>query len=263
MADWNPAQYLAFANERGRPAIDLLSHVPQRVYNSIVDLGCGPGNSTELLRRAFPRARITGIDSSQAMIDRARLNGTAAVFEKADVTAWQPAEDVDLIFSNAMFQWVNERDAVLRRLFAALKPGAVLAIQMPDNLDEPSHRQMREVAARPHWQSQLANAAAARSPLASAQDFYKLFQPLAAKLDVWRTTYHHRLDGHQGIIDMLSSTGLRPFIDPLDPAQQKDFLAEYRQSLSAHYPAMADGAVLLAFPRLFIVASRGDSPAAI
>jgi trans-aconitate 2-methyltransferase len=263
MPDWNPSQYLAFASERERPSVDLIAHIAIEAPHTIVDLGCGPGNSTAMLRQKFKRANITGIDSSPAMIDRARTSGTAAVFEIADVTTWQPSQDVDLVFSNSLFQWIPDHPNVLFRVFRAMKKGATLAIQMPDNLAEPCHRMMRETAANGPWKKTLEQAASARSPLGAAATYYDLLKPLASRLEVWRTTYYHALNGLQGIVDMLSSTGLRPFIEPLDEASRQEFLAQYRDSLKPHYPLTVDGKVLLPFPRFFVVAIRADSPAAL
>ena len=225
----------------------------------IVDLGCGPGNSTSLLRSRFPNAQITGLDASPAMIDRARTSGVAAVFELADVSGWQPSPEVDLVFSNALFQWVPKHQDVLQRIFEALHPGAVLAVQMPDNLAEPCHRMMVETAQNGPWAEKLDAVVGARSPLKAVTSYYELLKPLAASVDIWRTTYHHVLDGHQGIIDMLSSTGLRPYLDPLDAEARQLFLALYRAAIAPHYLILGEGKVLLPFPRLFIVASRAGS----
>jgi trans-aconitate 2-methyltransferase len=263
MADWNPSKYLAFSAERSRPAVDLLQQAASGDHRVIVDLGCGPGNSTELLRQRFPKAQITGVDSSPAMIDRARNSGIAAVFELADVSAWTPSADVDLVFSNSLFQWIPNHQDVLRKIFEALQPGAVLAIQMPDNLAEPSHRMMVETASQTPWRKRLELVATARPPLASATSYFELLKPLATKVDVWRTTYHHVMDGHHGIVDMLTSTGLKPFTDPLDEASRTEFLAQYRRAIAPHYPVMPDGKVLLPFPRLFIAATRADNPAGL
>ncbi len=263
MADWNPSQYLAFTSERERPALDLISRITIEDPHTIVDLGCGPGNSTALLRQKYPRANIIGIDSSPAMIDRARTSGIAAVFEIADVATWQPSQDVDLVFSNSLFQWIPNHPNVLLRIFTAMHPEATLAIQMPDNLAEPCHRMMGETAANGPWKKTLEQAASARSPLGPAATYYDLLKPLASGLEVWRTTYYHALSGHQGIVDMLSSTGLMPFIEPLDETSRQEFLKQYREALAPHYPLTIDGKVLLPFPRFFIVAIRANIPAAL
>ena len=256
MADWSPEKYLAFANERARPAADLIAQIKGVDPRVIVDLGCGPGNSTAQLRQRFPSAAITGIDASPAMIEKAKAADISAKFEIADVAQWLPGKDVDLVFSNALFQWLPDHMLVLERIFRRLQRGTILAVQMPDNLNEPSHAAMRAAADQGPWSERLQSAA--RAPLAATHDYYEMLKPMAATVDVWRTTYHHVLAGHQGIVDMLSSTGLRPYLDPLNADERARFLTEYRSALTQHYPIMADGKVLLPFPRLFLLASRAD-----
>lgn len=256
MSDWNPAQYLTFADERARPALDLIARLPNRSPRLIHDVGCGPGNSTKLLADAFPDAKITGIDSSHAMIAKAKQAVPKARFTVGDASEWKPHADADLVFSNALFQWVPEHARHLARLLEGLKSGATLAVQMPDNLNEPSHVQMAKTAAKPVYAAQLAKAVKARSPLLSAQGYHQILRPLCSRLDIWRTSYHHLLNGHQGIVDMLSSTGLRPFLDPLTIPEREKYIADYKRAIAPHYPVMADGLLLFPFPRLFILAVK-------
>ena len=159
MTDWNAAQYLRFEDERTRAARDLLAQVPLTDARVAFDLGCGPGNSTELLVRRWPQAAVTGLDSSADMLQQARERLPAQAFVEADVARWVPPAGTDVLFANAVFQWVPGHLAHLVRLLGALAPGGVLAVQMPDNLDEPSHVLMREVAQRDPWRETLAGAA--------------------------------------------------------------------------------------------------------
>lgn len=255
-ADWNPALYRRFEDERTRPAQDLLARVPLREAARVVDLGCGPGNSTQLLVERFPNASVVGTDTSEAMLKSARQRLPQCRFELGDASAWQPELPSDLIFANAVLHWVPNHGALLPRLFSALAPRGVLAVQMPDNLDEPSHRLMREVAAGGPWASEIGDAARARTPILSAREYYDLLAPSAAQVDVWRTTYQHPMTSPAAIVEWLRATGLRPFVDPLPPAQRTAFLAEYEGRLAEAYPQRSDGQRLLAFPRLFIVAAR-------
>jgi len=256
MADWNPQLYTRFEDERTRPARDLLMAVPLGDARRVFDLGCGPGNSTELLAARYPGARLTGVDSSRAMLESARERLPQAEFVGGDLRDWAPPEAADLLFSNAVFQWVPDHAAVLARLAQTLAPGGVLAVQMPDNLGEPSHVAMREAAVDGPWKNKLEGALGARQVLPPPGEYYDLLRPLCARVDVWRTAYQHPLAGLPAIVEWLKSTGLRPFLEPLDEDEREAFLGNYRSRLAFHYPARVDGTVLLAFPRLFIVAQR-------
>jgi trans-aconitate 2-methyltransferase len=256
MADWNATQYLIFERERTRPAADLLAGVLLDAPDSIVDLGCGPGNSTKLLVDRYPAAKVLGIDTSPDMLAKARASLPATEFALADVATWQPAQSPDIIFANAVLQWVPDHATLLPRLASLVAPGGALAIQMPDNLEEPSHALMRETAAEAPYAAKLAGAAAARETLGSFDDLYRWLRPVAAHVDLWRTTYVHPLEGAGAIVEWVKATGLRPFIDPLDDSERHDFLERYERKLETAYPRQADGRALLRFPRLFIVAAQ-------
>lgn len=254
--DWCPGTYLKFEDERTRPARDLLAQVRSAAVRGIVDVGCGPGNSTELLAARYPEAEVVGLDSSPAMLEEARRRVPSARFEPANADVWVPDGNVDLVFANAVYQWVPHHLEQLPRVLAALPGGATLAVQMPDNLSEPTHRLMREVASAGPWCGRLAGAA--RDPLPPARVYYEALRPMAGRLDIWRTTYHHVLRGADAIVELVRATGLRPFLDPLSEGERTEFIAIYTARIAAAYPPLADGNVLLAFPRLFLLAERKD-----
>ncbi len=257
MSAWSPAQYLKFADERSRPARDLLAAVPLTAVRRAVDIGCGPGNSTELLAERFPDAEITGLDSSPEMLAAARERLPGVNFVEADVAAWLPEAPVDLLYANATFQWVPDHKAVLKRLFAALPAGGVLAVQMPDNVaSEPSHTLMRTVATEGPW-AETFREPIARETIATPAAYYDLLHGQAARIDIWHTLYNHPLADAGAIVAMVRSTGLRPYLARLGGQEQADFLDRYEAKLAEAYPPLADGRVLFRFPRLFIVAVRG------
>jgi trans-aconitate 2-methyltransferase len=256
MADWSAKQYLKFEDERTRPARDLLAQVPLAEARKVYDLGCGPGNSTELLVGRFPNAEIIGIDSSPDMLRQARERLPRCEFVQADLTDWAAPADADVLYSNATFQWVPDHLSVLRRLLAGLKSGGVLAVQMPDNTNEPSHVSMREVANEPQWKNVIPRTAFERADLPSPGDYYDALKPLCAQLEVWHTHYQHALAGPEAIAEWFKGTALRPFVDRLAPETRAAFLQAYVARIAAGYPARYDGKVLLRFPRLFVVAVR-------
>ncbi|RBP18332.1 trans-aconitate 2-methyltransferase [Roseiarcus fermentans] len=252
---WSAAQYLKFEEERTRPVWDLVARVPVSDARRAADIGCGPGNSTEVLRARYPHAQIVGIDSSADMIAAARKRLPDVAFEVADIETWQGA-GFDVILANAVIQWIPDHEALLPRLMAKLSLGGALALQTPDNLDEPSHALMRKVAAEGPWAATLAGAAGARAPRHAADWYFRLLRGRAERVDIWRTTYFHPLAGAAAVVEWVKGTGLRPFLDPLAPGEREAYLACYQAEIAAAYPAEPDGVVLLPFPRLFIVATR-------
>ncbi len=252
---WSAAQYVMFEEERTRPVRDLVSRIPNPEARRAADLGCGPGNSTEVLRKRYPTAEIIGVDSSSDMIEAARKRLPEVSFEVADIVGWT-GEGFDVILANAVIHWIPDHAALLPALVAKLAPGGSLAVQAPDNLDEPSHRLMREVAADGPWADELADASTALAARHGADWYFRQLRAVAPRVDVWRTTYFHPLAGARAVVEWVKGAGLRPFIDPLDPAEREAYLARYQAEIAKAYPAEADGTVLLPFPRLFFVATR-------
>lgn len=255
-SQWSPVQYLKFEDQRTRPALDLLGRVACKDPKAVTDIGCGPGNSTELLVERFGAAHVMGVDSSPQMIEAARNRLPECHFETGDVSNWQPKVAQDVLFANAVLQWVPDHNVLFPRLASFLKPGGVLAVQMPDNLNEPTHVGMRTVASDVRWSSYLKNADSERTSILSVSEYWSLLKPHVSSVDIWRTTYNHPLVGLDGIIEWFKGTGLLPYLSRLDDRQITEYLQAYRQFLSQHYPVLEDGSVLLPFPRLFIVARR-------
>jgi trans-aconitate 2-methyltransferase len=254
---WSAKQYVAFEDERTRPARDLLAAIPAANVRSAIDIGCGPGNSTELLVERFSGAAVRGLDSSSDMIEAARKRLPQVQFDLADIDTWNDTGPFDVIFANAVLQWVPDHASLLPALVSKLAPGGSLAIQMPDNLNQHSHRLMREVAADGPWASKLSGAAVQRTEMESASGYYSILKACCTRVDVWRTTYHHPLAGGAwAVVEWFKGSGLRPFLEPLNEAERAQYLKQYQAGIEQAYPALSDGSVLLSFPRLFLVATR-------
>lgn len=256
---WDPAQYLNHAEHRLRPFRELADRVPF-TPTRVVDLGCGPGNTTATLRERWPDARITGIDNSPEMLRTAReqtghLPGLD--YREGDILAYDPAADApDLILSNAALQWVPDHTARFPRWIDALPSGGALAFQVPDTQDQPTHRILTELRTSARWRDHLADTTRTRVP--APTEYVAALTDLGCRVDVWETTYHQILTGPDPVLDWMLGTGLRPVLDalaPLGPDTRDAFLAEYRERLAAAYPAHPWGTDL-PYHRTFAVAVK-------
>lgn len=249
---WDPMLYLRFGAERERGQIDLLARVGSRDPSDVVDLGCGPGNSTTVLADRWPSARLLGIDSSPEMIEQARLAAPHASFEVADLREWlRRGEQADVLFTHATLQWVPGHLELMGDVVAAVRPCGWLAIGVPGNFAEPSHRLREELAAEPPYAEFAGDVA---SPLAYDPGVYlRALLALGCTVDAWETTYLHQLPGSDGVFDWVSATSARPVIQALPADLRDQFSAELRARLREAYP-VEDGVVLLPFRRVFVVA---------
>lgn len=251
---WSAKQYTMFEQHRTRPVRDLVAAIPNTEVRTAVDLGCGPGNSTEVLAGRFPQAQVTGMDSSDDMLVDARKRLPGLNFELADIGAWHPEHAFDVILANASLQWLPDHARLYPHLVNQLTPGGTLAVQTPDNLDEPAHRLAREVAADGPWSAKIG--AVKHNERHTASYYYELLSQHCGIVDVWRTTYLHPLADHAAVVEWFKASALRPFLAPLSDREKAAFLGEYQARITQAYPALGDGTVLLPFPRLFIIATR-------
>jgi len=251
MPSWSPAQYLKFGDERTRPCRELAARVELAAPRQIVDLGCGPGNSTGVLAQRWPDAAITGLDNSPRMIEAARAERPALRWVAEDIGEWARANgDIfDLVFSNAALQWLPDHGSLLPQLMERVASRGALAFQMPAH-DSPAHDLMRRMAAARQlqvneWHSH------------DAAFYYDTLAPRSARVDVWTTEYQHVLPNAEGIVEWYRGTGLRPYLEALATgAERSQFEAELLAGLRALYPERADGRVLFPFRRIFAVAYR-------
>lgn len=255
---WDPQRYLTYADERGRPFVELLARVQADAPQRVVDLGCGPGNLTALLPRRWPAARVAGVDSSPEMIERARRDVADVDFGVADLREWAAAtgEPVDVLVSNATLQWVPGHLDLLPALVDRVAPGGTLAFQVPGNFDEPSHVIRAELAAEepyaPHTRGVAVPAAH------DAASYLRVLEGLGCAVDAWETTYLHVLDTTHDpdpVFTWVSGTGARPTLQALPHDLRPAFEDELKRRLRAAYPARGHR-VVLPFRRVFAVATR-------
>ena len=249
---WDPERYLTYADERGRPFVELLHRVAAEQPRTVVDLGCGPGNLTRLLAERWPDADVRGVDSSEEMVERARVEAPGLAFEVGDVRDWAPAEPVDVLVSNATLQWVPGHLDLLPSLVAGVRPGGWLAFQVPGNFDEPSHTIRTALAAEEPYAAHTDGVAVPHSH--DPATYLEVLADLGCTVDAWETTYLHVLRGEDPVFTWVSGTGARPTLQALEPAGLREqFEEEFRRRLREAYPERAHG-VVLPFRRIFVVA---------
>lgn len=253
---WDPATYLRYSDERSRPFHDLVARIPARRPRTVVDLGCGPGNLTVSLADRWPGSRLTGLDSSPEMIDRARALAGPVDFTVGDLHDWRPAADVDVVLANAVLQWVPGHERLLTRWVRELPAGAWLAVQVPGNFDAPSHRTLRAVAGQGPWRAALLPLLR-EAPVRDAVGYADLLTGLGCAVDAWETTYVHLLpapaDADHPVLSWMEGTALRPVRAALDATDWTRLRAELGNRLAEVYP-VRHGLVYFPFRRIFFVA---------
>ncbi len=256
---WDPALYERYTVYRDRPALDLLLQIPGDLDpHEIWDLGCGTGEHAALLSARHPGAAVHGLDASPEMLAEARKRRCNVDWVQGDIARFQPHTPPDLIFTNAALQWLPDSGVLYPRLVGALAPGGVFACQIPQSHAEPWHEALREAAAAGPWAAKLAHVRGVY-PSSPTQDYYRWLSPLCASVDIWTTTYLHVLEGDDPVVEWMSGTGMRPYIQALtEPEERAAFTAAYSERVAKLFPKQPDGTTLFPFPRLFIVARRSD-----
>ncbi|MEN8113445.1 MAG: methyltransferase domain-containing protein [Actinomycetota bacterium] len=253
---WDPEHYLRFADHRERPGVELMARIPNIEARTIVDLGCGTGNLTELLARRWPAAKVIGIDSSPEMIDRAGRDHPELDWVIGDVAQWEPEDPVDLIFSNATLHWLDAHASLFRRLRSQVSPGGVIAIQMPDNWAAPTHRIPAEILDNGDWPD-AARSALMRDRLNRPVEYARWLQPAA--VDLWRTTYFQQLTGDDPVWNWVTGSMLRPVLAALDSDDRRRFSLACKERYREAYPRDKTGITTLPFGRLFLIAALQQS----
>jgi len=257
---WDPDRYLTYADERGRPFVELVARIGAEAPATVVDLGCGPGNLTTLLRRRWPEAQVRGLDSSPEMIERARAGEPDIEFEVGDLRTWAAEAvggpvggPVDVLVSNATLQWVPGHLDLLAALVSRVRPGGWFAFQVPGNFEEPSHTIRRDLAAEEPYAAHTRDVAVPESH--DPVDYLEVLTALGCTVDAWETTYLHVLSGDDPVFTWVSGTGARPTLQALPGDLRPAFEEEFKRRLRAAYPER-DGRVVLPFRRIFVVARR-------
>ena len=255
MTDWNAAQYLQFKAERTQPAIDLARRLAHLAPRKILDIGCGPGNSTHIRAQHFPGASVLGVDNAAAMIETAKAHHPDLDFRLYDAgkELSRLDADCDIVFSNACIQWIPEHATLIQTMFRLLRPGGMLAIQIPMPAQEPIHQILRELATSDPWRAALGGLRCFYT--LDRSQYIDLLAELTPDYTVWETIYHHRLGSHEDIMEWYRGTGLRPYLARLAETRQEAFLKDVRDRVVRRYPPQRNGEIIFRFPRFFMTAT--------
>lgn len=257
MSDWNTQQYLKFKKERTQPAIDLAARLEYDAPVKALDVGCGPGNSTAVLKARFPGAHVIGADYSENMVETARKDHPELEFIRCDVSSDLETlpNDFDIVFSNACLQWVPDHPSLLPRLMGLLKPGGLLAVQIPMNYQEPIHKIIEATVARSPWTELIPHMRLFYT--LTQEGYYDILSEISPDFTLWQTTYLHRMPSHKAIMDWYSSTGLRPYLDAAVSEEAREgFYQEIFRQVKAEYPVQKNGEIIFRFPRFFFIARK-------
>ncbi|MAZ02062.1 MAG: trans-aconitate 2-methyltransferase [Sneathiella sp.] len=249
---WNPEQYSLFTDHRLRPAIDLLSQVPLHAPSVIYDLGCGTGNVTAILSQHWNEAVVIGIDNSEDMLAKAKRDHPSIEWKTGDIADFAPTSKGNLIFSNAALHWLDDHEKLFPKLLKQLRPGGIMAVQMPNNFSAPSHETLYDIAQSAEWIDRLGSLVRP-APVHNINWYFDLLSPLVEKINIWETTYFQVLNGKDAVLEWTRGTALRPFLAALDGDDVDAFESQYAERLLEAYPVRRDGSTLYPFSRLFIV----------
>jgi len=259
--DWSSEQYLKFKTERTQPAIDLVNRINMVNPKKILDIGCGPGNSTEVLYNKYPGAYILGVDKSEEMIKTARIKYPGLNFKICDVSKdlSQLDSDFDIVFSNACIQWIPDHKHLLKNMLNLLNRNGVLAVQIPMNYNEPIHKTIDEVASSEKWKKYFIEPRIFYT--LSQSEYYDLLFEISEEFFIWETVYYHVMKSHNDILEWYRGTGLRPYLNALPDVKKTVFKSELMEILMQRYPKQKNGDIIFRFPRFFFIAypKRGKS----
>jgi trans-aconitate 2-methyltransferase len=256
MENWNAEHYLKFGDERTRAASDLAARIEVERPKTIVDLGCGPGNSTQILKLRWSESEISGVDNSKEMIEAAKQSFPGQTWNLADIAEWEPVTAMDVVYSNATLQWLPNHSALIRRLFSFVASHGALAFQIPSSTFATVRTLIHEISRSAVWTHRM-NASRTALTMESTAFYYDTLATVATRLDIWETEYNHVMESHNSIVDWIASTGLRPFISVLATAAEREqFVSELRNRVALSYETRSDGKVLFPFRRTFVIAYR-------
>lgn len=255
--DWDAAQYLRFEQERTQPSRDLAARIELKNPSSVLDIGCGPGNSTHVLRERFPAADILGVDSSSNMIEQARRQYPELAFDIVSLTpdCGEIGETYDVIFSNACLQWIPDHKRLFPNLFSKLNPGGVLAVQIPMTSDIPISVILREMSEDSPWKDKIRACREQDLFAYRPEEYYDILSGITEHFTIWQTSYMHIMNSCAEVVKRYCGSRLQPYLAAFSQDGKNEFLADVENRLRQYYRPRANGRIVIQFPRLFMIAN--------
>ena len=254
--DWNPELYLKFDKERTQPTIDLVSRINFEKPKRIIDVGCGPGNSTRVLTKRWPDAIVTGIDNSPAMIEKARKDFPKQEWRILDASKDEIEGEYDIVFSNAAIQWIPDHLNLFKKFYKILSEKGLFAVQIPLFFDMPIGKAIARIAKDDRW-SLKTEEVIKLFTIHDSKTYYDYLSGLFTSVEIWESDYIHIMDSHFSILEMMRSTGLKPYLNKLESDElKKEFEDEVFNDIKKDYPLQKNGKVLFPFKRLFFIAVK-------
>ncbi|MBP3359680.1 MAG: methyltransferase domain-containing protein [Clostridia bacterium] len=255
MSKWNSEQYLKFKKQRTQPAIDLAKRISVEHPNNILDIGCGPGNSTSVLKKIFPQACILGVDSSEDMIKKAKELYPDINFKLCDVTTeLDKLDKYDVIFSNACLQWIPNHKEFIPMLFNSLNENGVLAVQIPMNGRETLFKIMNEVISEPQWD--FSSMSIETNETLLPEEYFDILSSCTENFDIWETVYYHNMPSVEAMVEWVKGTRLRPYLNALDKTKAENLEKEITKRAAMLYNTQENGEIIFKFRRFFFVAIK-------
>lgn len=252
--DWNPELYLKYGKERLQPCIDLVSRIDIDDPSTIIDLGCGPGNSTQILHKRWSNSKIIGIDKSASMIKKAKQDYPNQEWIFLDAEKDIIAGKYDIIFSNAVIQWIPNHYELFKKLKNNLTDKGVIAIQLPLFFDMPLGESIARISRIKKW-SNWTESANDLFTIHNAIEYYDMLSEIYTSIEIWQSDYIHIMESHKSILELIKGSGLRPYLDRLESEEyKKNYEAMVLDDIKRDYPLQKDGKVLFPLKRLFIIA---------
>ncbi len=255
-SDWEPDSYLKFGKDRIHPTMDLVSRIDMEHPANILEIGCGSGDSTQVLHKRWPDSKILGIDTSEKMINKAKQDYPDQEWKCVNSENEIISDTFDIVFLNATNLWIHDLVAFLNRLKSSLSESGVLAIQLPLFTDMQLGDVIKHISRDKKW-AHLTKDVHNLFTIMESVDYYDMLSEIYSSIEAWETIYFHILKSNKAIIKIIRSTGIKPYLDKLEnETDKKEFESKVLDGIKEDCEVREDGKAIFPFSRLLIIARK-------